>query len=142
MINARNWLSDQTPVGNPQIVYQANGINDHNFEKFESGVSITIGFDATTHPKQLSWLKANTAETWKKILMVKTGLGAFVKNKDVFVSITVIDPDDNKTQEEFHGVEYFWPHQISKKPVKYSALVQTTENLYKKADLILKYHLA
>lgn len=133
MINARNWLSDQTPVGNPQIVHQANGINDHNFEEFESGVSITIGFDSTTHPKQLSWLKANTAETWKKILMVKTGLGAFVKNEDVFVSITVIDPDGNETQEKFHGVEYFWPHQISKKPVKYSALVQTTENLYKKS---------
>lgn len=132
MVNARNWLSDPTPAGNPQIVYQANGISDDKFNDFASGVSITLTFDSKTHPKQLSWLKANTAETWKKILMVKTGLGAFLKNEDVFVSIKVIDSDGTETRSEFFGVEYFWPHQISKKPVKYSKLIQTIDELYRK----------
>lgn len=132
MEGAKSWLSDPTPSGNPEIVYQPNGISDEKFKEFNSGVSITLKFDSSTHPKQLSWLNANSAAVWKKLLLVKTGLGAFIKNEDVAVSIKVIDKNGNETNEEFQGVEYFWPYQITKKPIKYTDIVSKVDELYKK----------
>lgn len=131
MVGARKWLSDPTPSGNPEIVYQPNGVVDANFKKFESGVSITLGFDSSTHPKKLSWLKANTAEVWKKILLVKTGLGAFIKNEDVAVFIKVIGENGEKSVEKFNGVEFLWPYKITKKAIEYNELVSKVDKLYK-----------
>ncbi|OBT02931.1 hypothetical protein A9259_01060 [Vibrio cyclitrophicus] len=132
MENARSWLSDPTPVGNPEIIYQPNGIQDEKFNEFETGVSITLGFDSSTHPKQLSWLKADNASVWKKLLLVKTGLGAFIKNSEVSVNIKVIGEAGKETTEEFNGVEFLWPYQITKKNIKYTDLVAKVDNLYQK----------
>lgn len=132
MIGARAWLSDPTPSGNPEIVHEPNGVVDENFADYESGVSITLGFDSETHPKKLSWLKADTADVWKKILLIKTGLGSFVKNKNVSVHLKVISKAGKKTEEKFDGIEYYWPNQITKKSVKYTDLKDKVDKLFKK----------
>lgn len=131
MINARHWLTDPSPSGNPEIIYNPAGSNDKEFNSFQSGVSIELEFDSSTHPKQLSWLKAETAEVWKKILLIKTGLGAFVRNNRIKVKIEVISSDEKRTFTEFTGVEYYWPYQITSKNIKYSDLKTKVEKLFK-----------
>lgn len=130
MINARNWLTDPTPSGNPEIIYQPTGSNDNEFGNFQSGVSIELEFDSSTHPKRLNWLKAETAEVWKKILLIKTGLGAFVKNSEIKIKIEVISSKGESTVTEFNGVEYYWPYQIASKSITYTDLKSKTEKLF------------
>ncbi len=131
MEGARNWLSDPTPSGNPEIIYQPNGIEDKKFNSFKTGVSITLRFDSSTHPKKLSWLNAEKAFVWKKILLLKTGLGAFINNEAIAVSIKVIGEDGKETVEEFLGVEFYWPYQIVKKSISYRSIKSKIDNLYK-----------
>ncbi len=130
MEGARNWLSDTTPPGNPEMEYKESGTNDEKFAEYKTGVSITLGFDSSTHPKKLSWLIADSAAVWKKILLVKTGLGAFIKNDDIAVNIKVIGKNGNETLEEFRGIEYFWPHQVVNKSYNYTKLASKTAKLF------------
>lgn len=132
MVRARKWLTDPTPSGNPEITFDKNGCTDSNFESYKTGVSITLKFDETTHPKSLKWINAQTAEQWKKILLLKTGLGSFIKNKDINVKITVHSSEDEITLLNFQGIEFFWPYQITKKPVMLSSLKDIIDKEYKK----------
>lgn len=134
MLNARKWLTDPNPSGNPEIVFTKNGNKDPLFDDFESGVSISLDFDSTTHPKQLSWLKADSAGVWKDILLIKTGLGAFKKNSEIEVNIRVISAKGTETQEVFTGVEYFWPHKMvkEKKSVQFTLLEEKVAELFSK----------
>lgn len=132
MTGARKWLTDPTPSGNPEIIHDPLGMKDEKFNEFETGVSVALKFDSTTHPKSLKRLKANTAEVWKKILLIKTGLGAFVRNDKIQVSLKVISVLGVETSLEFIGVEYFWPYQITKKHIKFTDLSKKVAVLFKK----------
>lgn len=134
MLNARKWLNDPNPSGNPEIVFANKGNKDPLFSNFDSGVSISLDFDSSTHPKQLSWLKAETASVWKSILLLKTGLGAFKKNNNIEVTIKVIGSNGSETEESFVGVEYYWPHKLvkEKKSVQFSVLDTRVTELFNK----------
>ena len=132
MEGARRWLSDPTPAGNPEMVPFEGECRDANFKKYNSGVSITLKFDPTTHPKKLDWLKANTASVWKTILLVKTGLGAFQPNSEIKIDIAVVSETGDVSTEKFAGIEYFWPHQIFNKSVEYTELKAKSEKLFAK----------
>lgn len=132
MIGARKWLTDPTPSGNPEIIHDPSGSKDAKFHEFETGVSVTLLFDSTTHPRSLRWLKANDAEVWKKILLIKTGLGAFVPNNEILVSLKVISESGEETSLEFTGVEYFWPYQITKKHIEFTNLSNQIATLFEK----------
>lgn len=91
MENARNWLDDENPAGNPKMKPDNAGAKDENFKNIDRGVSIFVKFDKTTHPKDLKWLVSDKADSWFKILSVKTGLGAFTPNMDIRVNLKVTD---------------------------------------------------
>ena len=61
MKNARKWLSDVSPAGNPKVEPDYNPVNDEMFESVDRGVSITVKYDNTTYPKNLSWIGINKA---------------------------------------------------------------------------------
>ncbi len=132
MINARSWLSDKNPAGNPEIMHDKNDYIDNRFNDFETGVSICLKFDNSTHPKALSWIKANTAKQWKVILLTKTGLGSFVKTEKINVHLKVIDNNNSETQLCLDEANYYWPHQITSKYIDYNHLQSKIDILYAK----------
>lgn len=132
MENARAWLSDEAPAGNPEVIQDKNRSYDTDFIHYDKGVSICIKFDKDTNPGNLSWLKANTANQWKKILLIKTGLGSFKKNENINVLIKVISSEGKITTDEFEGIEYFWPHQVVNKSFDLEILEKEVEKLFSK----------
>lgn len=112
MIGARDWLSDKSPAANPTIIPDSKGAIDIIFNNFETGVSITVGFDKSTNPKELSWIDASSAKQWRDILLIKTGLGSFFKCEKINVELTVISKNGEKTCEKIFEPEYLWPHLI------------------------------
>ena len=135
MVGARNWLEDDAPAGNPVIKPDDLESYDKCFYENETGVSISVLFDGKTHPKSLDWIKADTANKWKTILLVKTGLGAFFKNEKILVKINVTSKDGILTTEEFQGAEYFWPHQIYNKTLTLRDISKQVDSLYNKGGL-------
>ena len=132
MRGARDWLSDESPPGNPQLTFDDESTDHEIFDDFDKGVSITVKFDAATHPKQLSWLGAATVGQWRKILHTKTGLGAFQKNEHVEVYLEVTDQNGAVTVQEVQGIEYFWPHQIVTRSIQFSELGRRVSALFEK----------
>lgn len=110
MQNARKWLDDENPSGNPQVRPDIDSPKDPNFQMIDKGVSIYVKFDEKTHPKDLKWISSDKAEQWLKILRIKTGLGAFFKNPAISINITVIDRNGNETTATRMGTEYLYPH--------------------------------
>lgn len=132
MVKARDWLDDPNPAANPQVRHDASGPIDKEFSKFSSGVSITINFDKNTNPSDLSWRKATTADQWYQILAVKTGLGAFIENKDVEFYIDVTPKNGKATTKQVQGISYLWPHTLVKKAASLRAITAKETELFKK----------
>lgn len=130
--NARKWLSDPSPAGNPKVAPDDTPAFDTDFESNDRGVSITVKFDDTTHPKKLDWIQASTAEAWQKILSIKTGLGAIKANDNINVKIEVFDSKGNKTDIYKLGISYYWIHKECNKKAKYSDIKETEKKLFEK----------
>lgn len=132
MTDARTWLTDENPAGNPNVQPDKDGPKDPNFVNVDRGVSIFLKFDRTTNPKDLRWIVADKAESWFKILSVKTGLGAFTPNKEINVHLKVIDRNGGETVFDKKGINYFWTHEA----VNRSAQISIIKN--KEAELFAK----
>jgi hypothetical protein len=132
MEDARNWLDDESPAGNPNMKPDMNGPIDPNFVNIDRGVSIHILFDKTTHPKDLKWLVTDDAENWFKILSVKTGLGAFTPNKDIQVNLTVVDKYGKVTIHNKKGIEYYWAHRAVSKSASFEEIIKKSDELFLK----------
>lgn len=116
MQKARAWLSDENPAGNPKLATDTEEPFDVAFaESHDTGVSISIKFDAESRPSKLSWLRADKASQWKSILSIKTGLGCIPERPDLHAEIIVIDELGNITEEKWEGLSYAWPHTLLKK---------------------------
>ncbi|MDO8546552.1 MAG: ATP-binding protein [Nitrospirales bacterium] len=129
MINARTWLSDENPAGNPKVQPDPGGSRDAEFNSFDSGVSIYMRFDKTTYPSDLSWIRSDTAEQWFVILSIKTGLGAFFTNDKVKVNLTVIDSQGNTSIKEHTGIAFHYAHQAGSKSQPVRRLREKQEQL-------------
>lgn len=132
MENARKWLDDQNPAGNPTMKPDTNGTSDSIFESIDRGVSIFVKFDKTTHPKDLRWIVTDKAEEWFKILSIKTGLGAFNPNLEIRVNLSVVDRNGNKTEYHKKGIEYHWPHTAVTKSVTIKDVQDKQAELFRK----------
>ena len=132
MLGARDWLDDENPAGNPLVIPDANEPKDDMFNNFETGVSIYLKFDGKSHPGDLSWIRADTAEKWHKILTIKTGLGAFYRNDKIHVNIKVLDKTSKESSIDIDGIEYFWPHQIVRRSNQCRNIFQKADELFKK----------
>ena len=131
ILNARSWIDDLSSGGNPKVEPDDSPVVDEGFSKVDRGVSITVRFDSTTPPRQLSWLQATTADTWLKILYVKTGLGSIEPDNSVRVVITVISKGVSTTAERV-GTKYPWLHTSSSKKASFRELVNHQDELYRK----------
>lgn len=130
MTNARIWLDDENPVGNPTVQSDEEGAKDPHFNDIDKGVSIFLRFDRSTNPKDLKWIVADTAESWFRILSVKTGLGAFNPNTDIKVWIKVIDRNGSETVFEKKGIEYYWTHLAVSKAASIKEIKSKEEELF------------
>lgn len=132
MENARKWLNETSASDNPKIVSDKTGPLDPNFNSIDKGVSIFLKFDKTTHPKDLKWIMADTAEQWEKILRIKTGLGAFISNNKIKLGITVKDRNGVSTEISELGINYYWPHLAGVKSASIRDITKREDDLYKK----------
>lgn len=132
MEDARKWLTDPNPSGNPKIKPDTTGSKDPVFDNVDKGVSIYLKFDKQTHPKDLKWIVASDAESWEKILSIKTGIGAFIENNKIKVHIKVIDRNGTVTETTKEGTKYFLPHEHVKKSASVSELKAKEFELFQK----------
>jgi len=132
MENARTWLDDESPAGNPQVRPDSEPAKDDAFKNVPSGVSVFIKFDKDTHPRDLKWIVAEKAEEWLKILSVKTGLGAFHPNDQIRVHLKVIDRVGAETHVEQKGVNYFWTELAVTKSASITEINKKENELFAK----------
>ncbi|WP_162199467.1 hypothetical protein [Aurantiacibacter marinus] len=107
---ARNWLYEMGAAANPRIEPSDGQSADPEFSNFERGVSITVRFDDSTHPRKLSWVMADDAEKWANILAIKTGLGSVVEDDSIKTKI-VVRSENGETSIEPDSVAYLWLHK-------------------------------
>lgn len=131
ILNARNWLKEDASGASPKVEPDSSKLADETFETFDRGVSITVRFDASTHPRQLSWLQASNAPTWQKILYVKTGLGSVKPDDSVQVTISAISKGKLTTLKHL-GTKYPWLHESAAKKASYVSLIKAQDDLYAK----------
>ena len=130
MIDARKWLSDQNPAGNPKMIHDTMGCLSDEFMKLDKGVSVAVRFDQDTNPGDLSWLQAQTADQWLKVLSIKTGIGSIISHSDVKVTIKAVDRFGKETFDEKKGTEYLWPHELVNKAEKLSSVRDKQKELF------------
>ncbi len=130
IISARNWLKSNATGGNPKVEPDDSKRADAAFDANDRGVSITVRFDETTHPKKLDWIGANTAQTWSKILSIKTGLGSIAEDKSIQVSVTVRAAGKESVVTSL-GTAYLWLHTTAAKKATVREVVATEDKLYK-----------
>ncbi|WP_265001118.1 ATP-binding protein, partial [Komagataeibacter nataicola] len=117
IVGAKNWLKDSAPSGNPKIEHDDTPLSDVDFNSFDRGVSISVRFDDSTHPRRLDWIKADEASKWILILFIKTGFGAVVSDPSVKIKVTV-KAQNKTTVAETQGTGYFWLHKNASKKAR------------------------
>ena len=122
MNDARKWLHDDNPAGNPKIFPAKRSKDDAALEDVDRGVSITLTFDNSTKPGDLRWIQAKDAQAWSKILQVKTGLGGIHYDRPVQCDVIVRDAEGVETSNTLEMPVYFWPHQIVIKSMRFREL--------------------
>lgn len=133
MLDARKWLDDESPAGNPMVAFDKEAPKDPNFNSIESGVSIYLKFDKTTHPKQLSWIQADKAEQWYALLTAKTGVGAIQRIDPIKVNVRVIDNNGNVDEYSRTEIayEFLW-QRTGAKAASYKEIEKISNELHAK----------
>ena len=132
MRNARKWLSDEAPSGNPKVEPDSNPVVDSAFNDIDRGVSVTIKYDSTTYPKNLSWIGIDHAKEWLSMLRVKTGLGAICDNEEITINVIVIDKNGEITTESKNGIEYLSISEFVSKSQSYTVIQNKMSELFDK----------
>mgnify|MGYP003583282124 FL=1 len=131
ILNARNWLKDGSSDVNPKVEPDSSPLADSVFADFDRGVSVTVRFDSSTHPRQLSWLQATDARTWQQILYIKTGLGSVHPDARLGLRIAVVSKGE-VTGVDHVGTKYPWLHEAASKKVSWRELKKAQDDLYAK----------
>jgi hypothetical protein len=131
IVRARDWLKSISDTANPKVEPDDSPLTDKVFESIDRGVSITVRFDPNTHPKRLDWIQATTADTWAKILLIKTGLGSVISDRSIEISIGVIH-SGRSTAKKLDGTGYLWLHTSSSKKSTVRDLLAAEEASFKK----------
>lgn len=129
--NARTWLRSEVSSGNPKVEPDSSAQADSTFDNIDRGVSITVRFDEATHPKKLTWIKADSADSWHKILSIKTGLGSITADNTVRVRVCVISKGAESVLERI-GTAYLWLHDMPSKKASIKAIQAIKRELFDK----------
>lgn len=130
ILNARTWLSSDSG-SNPKVEPDATASPDNRYTSFDRGVSISVRFDQSTHPKALDWINATNADVWSKIFQIKTGIGSIVENKNIEINISVIHGGATTTKQ-LQEAGYLWLYKSAPKKARYRDLVAEMDKLYTK----------
>ena len=107
MENAKKWLNDPMPAGNPKVKPESGELQDQKvFGLIDRGTQMSIVCDSESYPKDLSWIGADNASSWLNILRVQTGLGQVDSAGNVRVTLRVIDKNGNQTEEVIDNPKY------------------------------------
>ncbi len=106
MKGARKWLDDPAPSENPNVMPDTSPIRDPFYDEIDRGTQMSVACDASSYPKDLSWIGASTASSWMSVLRVETGLGQVESTGDVEVTINVIDKSGNLTTATSSNPQY------------------------------------
>lgn len=136
IIGARNWLKENASDANPKVEPDTSPHTDGAFGNNDRGVAITVRFDDSTHPRQLSWVGADTAEKWSKILSVKTGIGAIFPDGSVQIKIIVI-ANGKQTQLTRQGTGYLWLHEGAAKTSAYRDVVSAAKKTFERYGTVI-----
>ncbi len=131
IVGARNWLREHGGGANPKVEPDTSAQVDPQHALNDRGVSIAVRFDESTHPKQLDWIKADSAETWLKILSVKTGLGSISPEDtlDLHIRVTSQGKDTSINRK---GTSYLWLHANASKKALLRDIETAAEAMFKK----------
>lgn len=129
IIGARDWLRGNGSAENPKVEPDAEGAPGAFTQ--DRGVSITVRFDESTTPGKLSWLKADTAQTWMKILSVKTAVGSVTPDDTKTVQLNVVS-DGKRTTATKQGTAYLWLHESAAKAARLRDIDAKADELYLK----------
>lgn len=132
MKNARKWLTDEAPSGNPKVEPDNNIVVDRKFNEIDRGVSITVKYDKTTYPKNLSWLGIERANDWLKILKVRTGLGAIYENEKIQIGMKAFDKSGKMSEAQSFGIEYLSIEEFVSKSQNYTIIQNKLSALFEK----------
>jgi hypothetical protein len=131
IIGARQWLRSNATGANPKVEPDDSKRADDTFDGNDRGVSITVRFDDSTHPRKLDWIGAMTADTWSKILRIKTGIGSIMPDKSIQVKVSV-RAGGKETANIIHGTSYLWLHETTPKKATIREVAAAADDLYKK----------
>lgn len=131
ILGAKNWLQSYGMGTNPKVEPDDSPRVDSAFDQNDRGVSITVRFDETTHPKRLDWVGVQDATTWMKILSIKTGLGSVLKDTSIVINLEVV-AQKKTTSHSRIGTGYFWLHEFAAKTMSFRDLSSASYALYKK----------
>lgn len=133
MKDAKKWLEDPVPASNPYVVSDTNSVVDDFFETIDRGTAMTVKCDASSYPRDLSWMGLTTADSWLKILRVQTGLGQIKNYSEVKVIVDVIDKVGNRTTSEIETPKYLGLEEFSDKVKSVDDINQKMDELYRKS---------
>jgi hypothetical protein len=131
ILGAKHWLQSHGTGTNPKVEPDDSPRVDAAFDQNDRGVSITVRFDETTHPKRLDWVGAQDSATWMKILSIKTGLGSVVKDTITRVNLEVVAQEKTTSLSRL-GTAYFWLHESAAKTMTFRELSNADDALYQK----------
>ncbi|CAO1652358.1 Histidine kinase/HSP90-like ATPase domain-containing protein [Salinibacterium sp. NYA9b] len=128
IVGARSWLRGTGSAENPQVEPDLEAA-PASFGAVDRGTSITVRFDETTTPGVLSWLKADTAATWLKILSAKTGIGSVISDEVKSVTVNVISAGQTTTVTQI-GTGYLWLHDSAGKVARLRDIDAKADEFY------------
>lgn len=130
IVGARDWLRGRGAAENPKVEPDTEAL-PKVFAESDRGVSITVRFDESTTPGKLSWLKADTAQTWMKILSVKTAVGSVTPDDGKTVKVDVLS-DGKLTTLTREGTAYLWLHESAPKSARLRDIDAKADEFYEK----------
>lgn len=130
MEKAREWLDREVSASNPLVFPVGTACPDPEFVNFDRGVSITLKFDNSTQPRDLSWPQLNNAKAWFVALSTRTALGAVRKNIPAKGTVLHIDKDGAQTSHSFAELYYLAPHSHLDRTKKYDDVYETLKKRF------------
>ncbi len=130
IIGARDWLRGSASSENPTVQPDTDATSIEANQQ-DRGVSIKVRFDETTTPGKLSWLKADTAQTWMKILRVKTGFGSIREDDKKHIQVDVVSGGKRTTLSRT-GTSYLWLHETAAKSAQLREVDSKADEFYNK----------
>lgn len=132
MKNGRKWADSDELENRPRMVKDDDAIDNSFFENENHGTLMTIRCDGDSYPADLSWQGLSDAESWAKVLRVKTALGEITVKSKAEVLIACIDKAGNRTEHKLCNSTYLMIDELVNKSVNIDDIMKWRDERYEK----------